>query len=358
VYYLEKTGALTPGMRLLGGLGSMALLAADRKHQDELMREAAIMNRMMREAEADRMEGVASGFAGLNVIPRAAMATSARGAIMEPDYPMGTEMERRASVELDPELAKLAEGIGQGLAARAADEAQYAELMEKMASGELTELEKQAVLSLLRRGAGAVTKAVRGAGSRIAGAVKSPKLKMPKGPTTAAAPKPAVPGGAYRTPVKPATTPPKVTPGATQQGFTTGKPGAASPWAAEGAESLQAKARQAPVRKTSGPTGPAELAGPQTAAQRNIAKGSEEMLEAGAKYTPPTPAKKKWISTGTKAKIGLGLVGAGVAYGGYKGLQSARDYMGKPIQGGQRYGKYGPQVAHQVSQYGYVPSRY
>lgn len=364
-YYLEKIGALPLGLRMLGGAASMALFHADRKHQEELLAQAALMNRLMRRAEAARMQGVAAGFAGAGV-PRQAPTSVEPLDIQYPHDPVmsefeqAAEMERRASAELDPWLSKLASDIGAAMAVRASQDGQFDELMEKMAAGELTEMEKQALLGLLRQGAGAAKKFFSGAGQKVLGAFKKPGVGAPKVPGVAKVttpPKPAgIAGGAYRTPAKTVMQGPapmgKVTPGATQRGFVSGNPPGAtqSPWASK-----------APARNTAGPSGPAELAGAQTAAQKNVARGSEKML-AKADPTPaaapaPTP-KKPWLSGATKAKIGLGVAGAGLAYTGYKGLQAARDYMMVPSYGGGQYGAYGPRPASQVNQYGYAPVQY
>lgn len=60
---------------------------------------------------------------------------------------------------------------------------------------------------------------------------------------------------------------------------------------------------------------------------------------------------KPLISTGTKLKAGLGLGLLGTGYAGYKGLQTARDYMMQPT-GMTRWGRYGPAPMHNVNQYG------
>jgi hypothetical protein len=86
-------------------------------------------------------------------------------------------------------------------------------------------------------------------------------------------------------------------------------------------------------------------------------------LKAGAEQVAKGPVKKPLISTGTKAKIGLGVAGAGLAagtgYAGYKGLQATRDYMMQPSQqGAGQWGGYGPQPVSNVNQYGRVNATY
>ncbi len=96
-----------------------------------------------------------------------------------------------------------------------------------------------------------------------------------------------------------------------------------------------------------------------------LAKGpkANPMAKTLKKQVLPSVAegakKKPLISTGTKAKIGLGVGGAalaaGTGYAGYKGLQATRDYMMKPSQQGVgQWGGYGPQAVSNVNQYGRV----
>lgn len=107
-----------------------------------------------------------------------------------------------------------------------------------------------------------------------------------------------------------------------------------------------------------------------TERMKAVAEGADlPNITGAAKATAPAaapaavqaaaPASKPLISGWTKAKIGLGLAGAGtLAAGGYaatKGAQGFRDYMMVPSHGGHAWGHYGPQPAMNVGAGGYVP---
>lgn len=80
------------------------------------------------------------------------------------------------------------------------------------------------------------------------------------------------------------------------------------------------------------------------------AKAKPSVATAGAADVAGDVAKKKPL-IGWKTKALAGGAAGVVAYGGYKGLQSARDYMMMPAASGQRYGGYRPNRSR-VSSYG------
>lgn len=65
-YYLEKCGAIPPGalraLKVLAPVAFLGLMAADRKHQKDLVAEAEMMNQMFRAAEAERMAPIRESF--------------------------------------------------------------------------------------------------------------------------------------------------------------------------------------------------------------------------------------------------------------------------------------------------------
>lgn len=131
--------------------------------------------------------------------------------------------------------------------------------------------------------------------------------------------------------------------GGAEAGFTRGaQPGAApSPWAREGEQILaQRKAGQEALARQRAAAPPAAAA----------AAPVEAAAEAAGK------TKKPLIGWKTKALLGAGALGAG--YAGYKGLQTARDYMMTPTMTGGAWGGYGGPMPQEVSPYGYVQPAY
>lgn len=69
------------------------------------------------------------------------------------------------------------------------------------------------------------------------------------------------------------------------------------------------------------------------------------------KFNVPGGPKKPWISGATKLK-GLGVLGAaGLAYGGYKLINKAKQKMDEPHMGGQAWGQTAPPVFTGISEY-------
>jgi hypothetical protein len=102
----------------------------------------------------------------------------------------------------------------------------------------------------------------------------------------------------------------------------------------------------------------AGLRGQGVALQRGAAAAAPALAGA-ATAAAPAAAKgagllggKPLISGLTKAKLGLGALGLGLGYAGYKGLQSARDYMMIPTAQ-ERYGGFGLRPMGGVNEYGY-----
>ena len=88
-----------------------------------------------------------------------------------------------------------------------------------------------------------------------------------------------------------------------------------------------------------------------------IASGLKGLTPAGA--APAAAAAggslfggKPLISGLTKAKIGLGALGLGTAYLGYKALKGVKDYMMEPSYP-SIYGAHGPRPFTNVNEYGY-----
>jgi len=95
---------------------------------------------------------------------------------------------------------------------------------------------------------------------------------------------------------------------------------------------------------------------------RNMVLRRREKAAPAAVTTPsgatrPSMLSRAWqtVKPGWKGKaLGLGAL-AGTGYVGYKGLQTARDYMMMPTYTSQAWGGYGAGPAHQVGPYGYAP---
>lgn len=341
-YYLEKIGALPPLVHALTGAASFGVFLGDREHQEKLLAEAEAMNNMLRAVEAEKMEGVISGFEGRppppRLLPDSPDLTPTRRMAMAKVSHVGLEPAR----ELDDGAMKVAEAWGRGLAqqmykyAQAEGDEEALELLEKVASGvELTEMEKQALGAIVGKAIGAIGKAFKGVGGRAKGLFsRTPKAGAP------GVPKPPAPGGAAAGVAKatPTPTPPPI-----------GSP--------------------APAPKTGGPTGPSTPAQPQQSwwqrrkarqAEAGVAKMEQAGAQSAAKVTPTAAGfnveqpKGKWLTPWRKAKIGLGAAAIGTGYLGLKTVQAGRDVMLSPMMTGGQYGKYGPQVAHSVNPYGYV----
>lgn len=186
------------------------------------------------------------------------------------------------------EYIKIAENVGRRLAHQTRDE--LAALMEKAASGaELTELEKEALI-----GAGLLAKGLGALGRGLGSAGKSLGW------------------------------------GATG---TIGRGGLA--------QTIGTKMRTAGAGlRTKG----LQLAG--TKAAPAAAAGAAAPAAAAASKAKPL------IGWGTKAKIGLGALGLGAGYAGYKGLQAAKDYMMQPTAA-STWGHHTPGPPANVNQFGY-----
>lgn len=80
-------------------------------------------------------------------------------------------------------------------------------------------------------------------------------------------------------------------------------------------------------------------------------KGQQVAAAAPTAQPKPAaqPASRPLIGAGTKLKMLGGAAALGTGYVGYKGLQTARDYMMAP----PHHSSYGTPMAHDVNQYGY-----
>lgn len=135
--------------------------------------------------------------------------------------------------------------------------------------------------------------------------------------------------------------------GGAEAGFTRAKPGApqatgahreVSPWQAKG-EQLQAQSK----------------AGQEAIAKQKATAAAEAAAPAAEAGPGAWQRFKSAVTPGWKTKALLGAGALGVGYAGYKGLQTARDYMMMPTgYSGAGRNPYGPQVYHDVNQYGYV----
>lgn len=92
------------------------------------------------------------------------------------------------------------------------------------------------------------------------------------------------------------------------------------------------------------------------AASGAVASGLKGLAPAAASAVPAAEAaaakSKPLISGLTKAKIGIGALGLGTAYLGYKALKGVKDYMMEPSYP-SIYGAHGPRPFTNVNEYGY-----
>ncbi len=377
-YYLEKTGQMPGLVRGLAGAAGYGLYQHDKKHVEELLAEAELMNQRLRMVEAAKVQGVAAGFEGRAPLPRGIpmpglgpelgtmglmKGGSAFGGAEKVASAMGRQfawsMYKRAQVEGDHETL---------------------ELLEKIASGvELTELEKQAFFGKLLGGAGRLLgKVVSGIGAKAAkfggktgaGTVRKGLGRAGVQAETAGAKltqkvAPVVGKSQQVTQaVKhkvPAGSPP---PGTYRQAPASTKPLSAEP-------SVVINPRAPNVQMSGGSMREAVKPRPSATAQQQPVRAVQkpalkqapapapQPVQAAAPTAPAaTPAQIKaqndpWLSWRTKAKIGIGAASLGTGYVGYKGLQTARDYMMMPSSTGGPWNPYGSGVRHNVNPMGY-----
>ncbi len=334
-YYLHKCGALSDAAYLmLRGAAipaSMAAARADLKHQEELMREAEILNQHFRMLQSDRMSPMINALGG-------------------PSDPNHALEPVKTSSALDPELEKIALELGAALAEMGKEALNLGALaggMKSFAGKTLGGFGR-----LLERGG---SKAVS---SGSTGRMLQAGAKADQLPALHRVGQSALQGGASLA----------------QKGSNLAQKGEAQ--IAKATAGLKPPAGAAGAAK-GGPPGVAGLTGPPIPGPRP-APAVTGLTPPPGVTSAPTPAvtaggvpaaggavaapaagaaRKPLLSTGTK--VGLGVLGAG-AIGtagvlGHTGLTAARDYMMVPsTRGGQTWGGYGPSPVHSVNQYGYV----
>ena len=239
---LEKKAALPLLLKALGVAGTAALVGADSKHRERQLQEAAVLNQLFRELEAEKQRGTQDALSG-------------KGSALSPQ---GQAAQQLNSMQSYHGMLSLMDKGGSALSGLAI------EALEGM--------DKEAIGALLGGVAKGMGKMLGGAGAKAPGVVG--KLK--------------------------------------------GAPRAVGPKAA-GLPGTQGVAQAAQASR-----GPGVLAG-----------------------------AKKAVTPGWKSKALVGGAALGAAYTGYKGLQTARDYMMQPTYASNNWGGTGT-LRGPVNQYGYT----
>ena len=293
VFYLsqlEKRAGLEGVLKAVAPLIFAGAMVSDKKHQDEQQLEAHMMTEAFRQLEAERMAPVAAGF----------MGGGYRGQNKEG-------------------MIRLASAAGSVLAKQA--------------------MAKEAIGLGMFQALGTSIKGLVGAVGKAGGSALTSGRSLARagamGAGLQAAKAPAMQGILAR--------------GAQAVG---GKVKGLGEVAQQGAQRLEtgvanlgARAPKAPIA-----AGPAVPKMPGAAAAPNPVAGTAAGVVPPA--TGPATPKKPLIGWKGKAAIGAGLAGAG--YAGYKGLQTAKDYMMQSTQPAAYWGGQGMAPASSVNQYGYA----
>ena len=330
---LEKQADLHSALSVAAPLSSMALWQADQAHLDRQMAEAEMLNQMFREEEAERQAPVEAGFRGERVMSPQGQAAGQLNQMAAYQSMLGL-MDKRGS-------ADWAEAFGQTLAHKLAS-----------AGG----MDKEAI--------GLVGGLLSGAKSLLAGGATR-RL------TQAAVQAGAAPTGMAARALAPASArAAQAVGGAIQKGTQAvgrGLQGTAS-GVQQGAQNLAGKVKGLGAPKMPSPAVPST---PKPLPVGATPKPPVAAAPPAAPMPPPTPAvpaaapagqpgalSRAWqaVQPGwrTKALLGAGIAGTG--YVGYKGLQTARDYMMMPSHGAANsWGGSGLAPAGSVTEYGYAP---
>lgn len=336
---LEKRAAELPSALALGApLTTLALWGVDRAHIKRQLTEAAILNQMFREAEAERQSSVIAGLRG--------------GSAMSPHGQAAQQLNQMAAYQ-----AML--GLMSKYSSAGWSEEFGRTLAHKIASlGDAGEMDKEAIgapliggiakgVGALLRGGGATARltqaAVRG------GAATAPMVSRAMTPASARAFQAVGRGvqgigqGAQRM----------------TQAVGTRARGLVSPAQGLGAGSARATAPRAPAAPRTVPAAhaptPAATAAPAAATAAPVAAPAAVATPAG--QARPSLLSKTWeaVRPGWKTKALAGGAVLGTGYVGYKGLQTARDYMMQPTYASQAWGGYGMAPPSSVGPYGYSP---
>lgn len=360
-YYLEKCGALPTGAlravaETLAPIAFLSSVQKDKERQARLAAEAEIMNRMLRAEEHARMSPVLKSLGHpTDVIP--------------PEIQYISDVEKTSSV--GPSAEDVAKMIGARLANDdfekvAARNSAFEKLAEGVPYDELTEMEKEAIgfLGGIAKALGGAVKSVGGAVGRTAG-----RARLGVGAKLTDI------GGA-RKGLIPKILSPEQQSSIAARGMKMESAGEQmvkryNPVVGRQQQSVQVIKkvpteggfRTAPgttTTSTGSVSAPRDVRQVDTAPKPAVTPGVNQ--PAPISTPTPTPAAQAAGDTakskgglGWKGKAVLGLGAAGLAYGGYKGLQSARDYMMIPsYTGGMNWGGYGMPLRRDVNQYGYT----
>lgn len=283
---LEKRANRTAvtAAKVMAPFATMALLNADSVHRERLEQEAAMLNILMRQLEAERQAALQQGLQG--------------GEAMTP--------QGRAIQELMPLQARY----------------RMLGLMKQGSADSAEAMDKEAIVGAFGALAKGLGKGLSATGRRMA---------SPGG---------VVAGGQ-----------PFARMGQRMRQSGVGLQQTGQQWSRHGM-GAQGRFSQAAAKANMGPTFTRPGAA-QSAQARVAAKGAPRAVAPTAAARAPQRKPMRLLSPMTKLKMGLGAAGLGTAYAGYKGLQTARDYMMIPSSyQGQRWGSgvQGPAL----SQYGYA----
>jgi hypothetical protein len=323
VHYLEKVGAFKDVLRLAAPVAWLGLLAHNRSEDEQQRREAALLTAAMRVAEAERMRPALEGFYGRGV-PR-------------PPAPENYEDPQVAIDELESfgKLSSVVKGVGRSLA--------------------LLEMRKLAVPNEWAPQIGMPNNS-RNAATSVQPVVRGGPYRTPAPQPPAEAVQRVVRGGPAPAP-QPSTSM-RINPNAgpitsihdprfqAAPGFVAGEGLSdfnTSPWAAN-APKLQQRAAKAGMTSTFTPTpgAPHPTSGLPRAPKPGVPKPGV-----------PKAGGKPWISGKTIGK-GLGVLGiAGLAYGGYKLLNKAKQTAETHQYGNKAWGQQRPALYTGVGEYGH-----
>lgn len=384
---LEKRANLPALLSLLGPVGTAVLLQADARHRARQVQEAQVMNALLRQAAAERQRAVIDGFSGQapahSAQGRAAQEMSAMRArthmlelMKQGEAPNGLD-----ALHEEAEFWRAAENLARGGGRVGATAKELAQRYRGAVPRAQQKLEDATRHPGLHQAATAAKGGLVGAlGGGLAGALIPSAIRPLRGF--------ALGGGVGGTLGALA---------GYHQGSLAKRQQEADYYNALASlpeEELAAQLRQAMPAFVAARThqkyaslnkeafGGALLA-PVVAGAKSLAKlpgralakipGSVRAPAAGAaKAQAPaagnlpalqgvgqaanSAARKPLIGFGTKAKLLGAGVGVGGAYGAYKGVQTARDYMMQPTYTSNQWGGRG-MLPGQVNQYGY-PSAY
>jgi len=347
IHYLEKSGALSPGMlntmQAAAPLASLAWMRSDAARRQKILMEAEAMNQALRWVEKQRMSAMQAGFSGgrqegfgkfgsVKLADKRSQSTKDRAAYrgkgMQAGLLAGGALGAAGGAALSNKylgnpLGGGFAGLGLGMYGGAkAGKAIAKKLQGAPPSAQKKSEGKESTASALSP---ELHKFAEDIGRRLARGTAGPELAplMQKAAS-----------GAELTEMEKAALIGKMLGGFGKMLGSVGK-------AIGGTGGLKA-----------GRGGLAQKAG-DFLRKKGIGARTSGLVREGIKAAPEVAGKSKSIfSLGTKAKM-VGAAGLGLAgYGAYKGLQAGRDYMMKPTAMG-RQGSYGVAPSHNVGPYGY-----